>query len=308
MGVLEQNKRNRISLGQDNNALTWLLILNGVVFVLINFIKIIYLLSDTSVALFYSQVLHNFTLPADLNQLIYKPWTILSYMFTHESFWLLIRNILWMWGFGYILQDLAGNNKLFPIYLYGGFTGAVLFLLATNLLPSFHSNISAVPPAIGAGAAVMALGAAVTTLSPNFRIFPMLRGGIPLWVVFLIFLILDFSSISNGPMSSPYILAHIGSGAIGYIFVRQLRRGSDWSKWMNDTLDWINDLFNPEKKHAKPASKKHFYKITKKPFEKTPHITQQRLDEILDKINQKGFHLLTEEEKDFLKKASKEDI
>jgi len=51
-----------------------------------------------------------------------------------------------------------------------------------------------------------------------------------------------------------------------------------------------------------------FYKATRKPFEKTPHVTQQKLDEILDKINMKGFHLLTDEEKEILKKASKEDF
>jgi hypothetical protein len=32
------------------------------------------------------------------------------------------------------------------------------------------------------------------------------------------------------------------------------------------------------------------------------------VDEILDKINQKGYHFLTEEEKDFLRKASEEDL
>jgi hypothetical protein len=37
-------------------------------------------------------------------------------------------------------------------------------------------------------------------------------------------------------------------------------------------------------------------------------MTQQRIDDILDKINQKGFQSLTEEEKTLLDKASKEDL
>jgi hypothetical protein len=37
---------------------------------------------------------------------------------------------------------------------------------------------------------------------------------------------------------------------------------------------------------------------------KIPKLTQQRLDEILDKINQKGIEGLTPEEKEFLRKAS----
>ena len=36
-------------------------------------------------------------------------------------------------------------------------------------------------------------------------------------------------------------------------------------------------------------------------------VTQNRLDEILDKINQKGYHFLTDEEKSFLKKASEDE-
>ena len=42
------------------------------------------------------------------------------------------------------------------------------------------------------------------------------------------------------------------------------------------------------------------------PYEKKSTITQQRVDELLDKISQKGYHFLTDEEKEFLKRASKE--
>lgn len=50
-----------------------------------------------------------------------------------------------------------------------------------------------------------------------------------------------------------------------------------------------------------------YYKPTRKPYQKTLQVTQQRLDEILDKINQQGYQLLTEDEKEFLKKASNTD-
>jgi DNA-binding IclR family transcriptional regulator len=77
---------------------------------------------------------------------------------------------------------------------------------------------------------------------------------------------------------------------------------------MNNFASWINDLFNPEKKLASKSEKqKLHYRAHEKPFVKTPHITQQRIDELLDKINQKGYSSLTEEEKEFLKKASAED-
>ncbi|MFX9123826.1 DUF6576 domain-containing protein [Acinetobacter baumannii] len=37
-------------------------------------------------------------------------------------------------------------------------------------------------------------------------------------------------------------------------------------------------------------------------------MSQQKLDEILDKIHTEGYHMLTDEEKEFLKRASKEEL
>lgn len=304
---MEQNKRSRISLGEDNNALTMLIIINAVAFVLVSFLKIIYYLSDTPQDQFYSGVLNWMTLPANLNVFFTRPWTLLTYMFTHESFWALVSTSLWLWGFGYILQDLTGNKKLIPIYLYGGLAGGIFFLASANLLPASVQNTPAVFPLLGGGAAVMAVAVATTTLAPNYKIFPMLNGGIPLWILALVFVAIDYATVAGS--NTGIALAHLGGAGMGYLFVNQLRKGRDWGEWMSDFYNWLNDLFNPDRKiRKKPLKEQHFYKATKRPYEKTPHFSQQKLDEILDKINQKGYHHLSEEEKEFLHKASKEDL
>ena len=47
-----------------------------------------------------------------------------------------------------------------------------------------------------------------------------------------------------------------------------------------------------------------FYKSTKKPYQKvSSRFSQQKLDEILDKINEDGYGSLSNEEKDYLKKS-----
>lgn len=296
-----------ILLGQDNNALVFLFAVISLTFVLINFIKIIYFLSDIPEAFFYKQVLNWFTMPASFDTLASRPWTILTYMFTHNSIWHLISSCLWLWCFGYILQDLTGNNQLIPLYLYGGFAGAVIFLLANNFVPVLEKNIEATQPLIGAGASVMAIAVATTTLAPDYRIFPLINGGIPLWVLTLIFVAIDFATLATG--NAGIGAGHLAGGAIGYFYVRQLRRGSDWGAWMVKLMNWLDDLFSPEKKHAKKSSReKLHYRAEKKPFEKTPNVTQQKLDAILDKINQQGYQFLTDEEKEFLKKASQEEL
>ncbi len=86
-------------------------------------------------------------------------------------------------------------------------------------------------------------------------------------------------------------------------------RAPDWSEWMNNFFDWVSNLFNPDKpKKGKSVRQELFYKATTKPYQKTPNITEQRVNEILDKINQKGYNSLTDEEKDLLKRASQENL
>ncbi|HEX5153444.1 MAG TPA: rhomboid family intramembrane serine protease [Parafilimonas sp.] len=302
MSVREQNSRKKILIGQDNNALTWLIILNAVVYVSVLFIKVIFDLTYDHSELIYSNIDSWVALPANGYEFLKRPWTIITYMFAHNSFLYFISSLLWLWGFGYILQDLAGNNKLFPLYLYGGFFGGIFFLVIANLIPSIHANAAAYS-LMGAGAPVMSIAIATTFLAPEYRIFPRLNGGIPLWVLMLLFVTIELSTIGSGNIAVAG--SHIAGGLTGFLFVYQLKRGRDMGSWLSRVADWVNNLFNPEKKHEK---KELYYRTTRKPYEKSHHFSQQKLDEILDKINEQGYHFLTEEEKDFLKKASKENF
>jgi hypothetical protein len=94
------------------------------------------------------------------------------------------------------------------------------------------------------------------------------------------------------------------------LFIFLLRKDIDGSLWMNNFYNWLINLFNPDKKRETVNIKERVFYNTdgKKPYKKTPNITPQRVDEILDKINQKGYHLLTEEEKNILKRAAEEDL
>lgn len=293
-------------LGSDGNALVNLVIVNAVLFVLLKFIYVIYQLSDLNLDAYYSNIFNWFILPANIEKLAIRPWTLVSFMFSHESVMHVIGNLLWLWMFGYILQDLTGNRKLVPIYLLGGWAGALAFIAAHYLVPSLHPNL-AFASLVGANASVMAIAVATTTVAPDYRIFPMINGGIPLWILTAIFVIVDFAGISIGNTAN--YLAHLAGAAMGFLFIYQMRRGRDWSVWINNFFEWVDNLFNP----GKPARKKKnkdsfFYKVSgQAPFKKFPHVTQQRIDQILDKINQEGYHLLTDEEKDILRRAANEE-
>src|SRR4051812_29084761 len=235
-------------LGQDGNSLVMMVAVLALVFCIFKFIFITYYLAGWSYDSFYKTIFNWFILPAEVHKLMDRPWTILTYMFMHDGVFHLLGNVLWLWAFGYILQDLAGNNKIVPLFLYGGFAGAFLFILSNNLFPALAARIDGTTLQ-GASAGVMAIAIATTTLAPDYRIFPMLNGGIPLWVLTVIFIIIDFASIP-GQNGGGHI-AHIGGAAFGFVFILQMRKGNDWSLWMNQFFDWIANLFNPDKKEWK---------------------------------------------------------
>ena len=310
MSYYQQRNRPQLSIGQDGNTLTMLLAINLSVFAILAFIKVVYYFSfsEQGVTLFDEQIFKWFTLPADMSSFISRPWTLITHMFVHDtmSIWHILGNMLWLWAFGYILQDLTGNKKLVPLYIYGGLAGAAAYVLAYNFIGPLKVNL-AQAQAFGASAAVMAIAIGTTTLAPNYRIFPMLNGGIPLWVITIFYLIIDLATIPyNNPGGH---IAHIAGAGMGYLFIMALQRGKDWGTWMNNFFDWVNDLFNPDKPKKGTSPKTTLYYNTKvQPFTKSSIITQQRIDELLDKISQKGYHALNEEEKEMLKRASKEDL
>lgn len=306
MRVMEDNYRKKMLLGQDGNALVNLVVINAVLFVILKFIYVIYELNSLNLAAFDKNVVSWFVLPADLDKLTSRPWTVLSHMFSDIKVFRFIGNMFWLWGFGYVLQDLTGNRKLIPIYLYGGVAGAIFFVLFYALVPAFHSQ-APVAQLAGANAAIVAVAIATTTVAPDYRIFPMINGGIPLWILTLVFLVINFSLIDHADAGA--YVANLAGAAAGFFFIYRLRRGHDGSIWLNKFFDWCNDLFNPDRKLLNRNPKDEFYyKVSgTQPFKKIPNVTQQRIDEILDKINQQGYRFLTDEEKEILKRAADEE-
>jgi membrane associated rhomboid family serine protease len=306
MRVMEDNHRKKMLLGQDGNALVQLVIVNACLFVILKFVYVIYLLNSLNPAAYQSNVLNWFVLPASLDRLSSRPWTALTYMFCDQQVLRFIGNMLWLWCFGYILQDLTGNRKLVPIYLYGGIAGAVFFVLSYAVFPRLQPQLP-FAQLMGSNAAIIAIAVATTTVAPDYRIFPMINGGIPLWILTLLFLLINFSSISYGD-SGGYI-ANLAGGGAGFLFIYRLRRGHDGSIWINWFFDWCNNLFDPDKKKKGRSPKDEFYyKVSgTQPYKKIPNVTQQRIDEILDKINQQGYRFLTDEEKEILKRAADEE-
>ncbi len=297
----------RLTLGDDNNALVGLITINIIFFILLWVIEVIYANVQGSGNAFAKEVLPYFELPAQLSELARKPWTILTGMFTHYRFFDMLGTMLWLWAFGYIFQELTGNKKLVPVYIYGGLAGALVFIIAANTLPNMKHNTANLL-LMGGSASNMAIAAAATMLAPNYRFFRNIGGGIPIWVITLVYVLVDFAGVAT--QGAAYSLAHLAGAGAGFGFVYFIRKGYDGSNWMNNFYHAMMNLFTPGKKSSvKSVREKVFYNTgERKPYNKTSNVTQQRVDEILDKISQKGYHFLTDEEKNILKRAADEDL
>ena len=298
-------QKKRFTLGQPDNALMWLFAINVVFYLVLQTIRLGISVNDHSDAAFYSQVVNWFQMPAGVVTLSERPWTFFSYMFTDVELFRALSNMLWLSAFGTVLQNLTGNKKIIPVYIYGGLAGALVFISATYLFSSSKANIGSMG-LLGANASVMAVAVTATLLAPKYRFFRDIRGGIPIWILTVIYIAVDLAGVAVKP--APFPLAHIAGAFAGLLFVKMLQHNLDGSVWINNFYSWFINLFDPNKKKQNNNIKERVYYNTgtRSPFNKTSNVTQQRVDDILDKISQQGYDQLTKEEKDILKRASED--
>ena len=279
---------------KGGNSLTKLIYINVGVFLIASVLRVLSFLFMVNGWEFLSY----FTLPASIPLLIKKPWSIISYMFLHQSFIHLLFNMLWLYFGGQIFLSFFDNKKLISTYVLGGISGAVLFILSFNLFPVFATALpNAV--ALGASASVLAIIMAIATKSPNYSIRLLLIGNIKLKHIAIVSIVLDIMSIPQGNAGGH--IAHLGGAFFGYLYVKQLNSGNDIANSFNKIMDNLNFYFKKDPKLKKAYSRKK----SDQDYRKEKVQNQAKIDNILDKIAKSGYEGLTKEEKDILFKASK---
>ncbi|MBN1109116.1 MAG: rhomboid family intramembrane serine protease [Bacteroidales bacterium] len=280
---------------RKGNYLIRLIYINIAVFIAIAVMSVIAFLMKNP--LLTEKSIHLLAIPASLKLLLVKPWTIITYMFTHKDIWHILFNMLWLYWFGKIFLEYLDQKKLVAVYLLGGICGAILFVLSFNIFPAFTEQLD-ISVAIGASASVMAVVMAIAVYVPNYSITLFLLGRIKIIYIalgiFVLTSVMDFSVNSGGK------LAHMGGALFGYLYIVSMRKGRDPGKWINSIIDSISTIFRPAKKmkvtHKKP--------VTDYDYNKTKAERQAKINKILEKISRGGYDSLTREEKDFLFRES----
>jgi membrane associated rhomboid family serine protease len=234
-----------------------------------------------------------FAVPASLQELLLRPWTLITYMFLHKDIWHILSNMLWLYLFGHIFIQILDQRKLVAVYLMGGICGAALYIVSFNIFPAFKDVIGQ-SVAIGASASVMAVVVAVAAYAPDYSINLLLFGRLKIkylaLAIFALTSFMDFSVNSGGK------LAHIGGAAFGYLYAVKLTQGRDMGTGINKIIDFFATLFKPRKKlkvtYKRPADDYEYNRVKAD--------RQAQINAILDKISKGGYDSLTKEEKSIL--------
>ena len=237
-------------------------------------------------------------LPAFPYFLLHKPWTIITFMFTHYSFLHILFNMLWLYWFGKIFLFYFNGRQLGGLYIIGGIAGALLFILSYNIFPYFEDNVI-FSSLVGASASVMAIVFAISFYQKDYAIDLLFFGRIKLLYLALFTIAIDMLTITSGNAGGH--IAHIGGALTGIGFASLIKNGKDITNSINKVIDVIVNL------GKKRPKMKVTYKRPETDYEYNTRKQQETetIDRILDKLKHSGYESLSSEEKKRLFDASK---
>jgi membrane associated rhomboid family serine protease len=261
---------------QKHNKLTVLLVINISIFFIINI----------SVSVFSTDIIvRNLALPLNLNEFVFKFWTLFTYMFSHKDFGHVFYNMLLLYFTARTFLNFMSEKKLMFVYMMSGLFGGIILLVLSILFPNTFTNSIL----FGASAAVLGVVAALALYVPNLpvSIFGILEMKYKYYalLIFAVSTIIDFNINTGGKIS------HFGGAFFGLLFGYLLKNGKDISE-----LSYL--------KIKKESTLKVVHNNKNKSVNDSSNANQKTIDELLDKISKNGYENLSKTEKELLFKLS----
>ena len=209
-------------------------------------------------------------------------WQLITSVFLHDIYagalpWHLIFNMLTLFFFGHMIEQIYGTRRFLVLYLLAG-------VFASLVYTSLHFIWGTATFAIGASGAIMAILILSAIFHPDVPVY--LYFLFPVRLRTLIFILMGFDLFmlvgknSGGVAAS----AHLGGALFGYLYYR-------YSDHVYKYLDRIERQIAEE--HHKERRQQH-------------HDMREEVDRLLDKISEHGLSSLTSKERSFLQNASKQ--
>ena len=240
----------------------WLLIINFVVFILT--------LSRSLGSFLFTW---GAVFPVNYTMML-EVWRLITYQFLHWNAFHFLFNMIVLFFFGPILENLWGSRTFLRFYLISGAVGGVVYtvLVLLHVLPA--------GPMAGASGALNAILMAVAILYP--RMIVLVYGIIPVRIVWLvvIMIIISFLNFARGENAGGEA-AHLSGLAAGAIYafykpwftsLRMRRKKGNWEKKLDEEREF-----------------------------------EAEVDRILKKVHREGMQSLSEKEKNTLQEASRRE-
>ena len=164
-----------------------------------------------------------FSVPSNPSQLLTHLWTPVTYMFYHEQFFHIFFNMLVLYWFGKIFTMYYSEKQLLSLYILGGLTGALVYVVAYNVFP-YYEAASYYSVLMGASGSILAILVASAVRAPNMEMQLLLIGRIKLMWIAVITVLISFFGLTSENGGGE--MAHLG-GALAGILSAFLFRHSD---------------------------------------------------------------------------------
>lgn len=214
---------------------------------------------------------------------VYRPWTVVTYMFLHGSLGHIFFNMLALYFFGPRVEMRLGARRYLWLYFLSGISGAVLSFIAVlmALMPSFTAII-------GASGAVFGVLVAFAYYWPRDQIY--IWGVLPIearWLVIITVAISLWFGITGGGGGIAHF-AHLGGIGGAFLYLKWIQRmqGASARRFQRAAQPKIEDRRLANWRRVDPQA--------------AHEVNRDELNRILDKINSRGLASLTPDERRFL--------
>jgi membrane associated rhomboid family serine protease len=236
----------------------------------------------------------------------FKIWQLITYQFMHANIGHIFFNLFSLWMFGSEVEEAWGAKKFTIFYLLSGVGAGLAQLFVSPLF-------GAIGPTVGASGAVYGIMLAFAMLNPDrsIMIFPIF---IPIKAKYMIIGLIAFDLIVGlTDPSNVAHFAHLGGAAMGFLLFKfgdrlGVYRIFGIKKRPNHNYFYEDNAQKPIYTMNWDAPKSKEETMPKEPnrfYVNDEEITQNKIDEILDKINNSGYQNLSEKEKKILFELSK---
>lgn len=251
-------------------------------FVFLWFIEITFLMTEAGKDFFLRYMKQPLQLPYEFNSFLEQPWSLLTFGFMESNVWALFTNMVWLWIFGTVIEDLRGTNRVLPIFWFGFLFAGVVLLAVSYFYPLADGLY------MGTLAGVAAVAVASITYKPRYAFYKIFGASVPIYMFGVIFILLTF--LVRG-LDTVHILVFASGAVMGFLS-------------QNIFFSFFDGFGNALARSRRfLSSNENFIKKSARKTEAFNGLAEnEKIRAIQHKINTQGLESVTETELEFLKK------